>query len=117
MLISQVWPKPGTTYSLSRDRRVIGELLSAGDDDPIPRLEAIEHGIVVAGDWTHLDRPLFRDQARFAVGSFGFLGHEREVLAVDAEGRGHRDDDPFAGFPDNLRPNRLGRTQCGVGIA
>src|SRR5471032_2253504 len=80
------------------DRRTVGELLRARDDDAVARFEAFEHGVVVADDRTDLDGPLLRDER-----AGGLLGDEREKLAVDPQHSGDGHDEPVRGLPDDPR--------------
>src|SRR3954454_24669650 len=66
---------------LCRDRCAVGEVLPAGDDDPLTGLDALEHGIGVTDNRPDLDRALFRDEP--AAGPR--RRDEHEQLAGDAE--------------------------------
>src|SRR5262245_5072024 len=86
--------------ALRRHGSAVHQELSAGDDHPVARLDALEDDVVAAHDLAHAERFLACHQ-----GTFLLLGHEREVLSADAGDREHRYDRPLVNPPHDARPD------------
>ena len=65
---------------LGLHRRAVADLLDAGDDQLVARLEAARDDVVVAEQLADLDRAAAARRGR----PVALLGHEAEVLAADA---------------------------------
>src|SRR5688572_1989235 len=88
--------KVSTTSSLGLDRGAVADLLDAGHDHLLARLEPAGDGVVVANQLAHLHRPLARDQAARPL-----FGDEAEVLTADPRHGGDRQRQSGRALPDD----------------
>src|SRR4029077_15920748 len=92
-------------------RYSVHELLCAGGDHPLARLDPVENGIVLAGDRADLDRALLRDELAARV-----FRDEGEELSVDPQDGGDGDHQDAVGLPDDARANVLRDAKGAAGI-
>src|SRR6188508_2169919 len=86
-----------STISLFRlDRSAVADLLDARNDDALAWLQATPHHVVIADQFAQIHRTLIRDQCL----SLRFR-HVAEVLAVDSDDRGQRNQKAGGSLPDD----------------